>query len=281
MTDSATPIHVPAYLGHIEPHATLLSVPTTEQLLYKIMSVEYLLRSVFGSYLHFNRVDSYADFPGADPNDGRQLPKDEPGNVSSRFQNSPHFTAANYYDQSRARTYACCFSLENSVYIWSKYANYHKRGKVCVVFEFGKLRNIINNTLRPGNAALDYNGNRCHQIFSVNYGLVDYIEWDSHQTNGERLANPILYTYLKAKERDGQRYYEEREFRISLSAIGIGQFALRDGSIMEFPPNLQLAFDFQAAIADGAIVQILHSPDADVDFLTSELSKLRIAVSNG
>lgn len=281
MTDSATPIHVPAPLGNIESHAPLLSVPTTEQLLYKIMSVENLLRSVFGGYLHFNRVDSYADFPGADPHDGRQLPKDEPGNASSRFQSSPHFTAANYYDQSRARTYACCFSLENSDYIWSNYSNNHKRGKVCVVFEFGKLRDTINITLRPGSAALDYNGNRCHQIFSVNYGLVEYVERDSHQTNSERLANPIQYTYLKAKQRDGQRYFEEREFRISLSAIGIGQFALRDGSTMEFPPNLQLAFDFQAAIADGAIVKILHSPDADADFLKSELNKLRIVVSNG
>ena len=86
---------------------------------------------------------------------------------------------------------------------------------------------------------------------------------------------------LKAKQRDGQRFYEEREFRISLSAVGIGKFALRDGSTMEFPPNLQLAFDFQAAIAGGAIVKILHSPDADAGFLKSELNKLRIAVSNG
>lgn len=283
MTDSASPAHVPAPLGHIEPHAPLLSVPTTEQLLYKIMSAENLLRSVFVGYLHFNRVDSYADFPGADPHDGRQLPKDEPGNASSRFQNAPHFTAADYYDQSRARTYACCFSLENSDYIWSNYANNHERGKVCVVFvfEYGKLRSTINNTLRPGNAALDHNGNRCHQIFSVNYGLVEYVEWGSHQTNSERLANPIQYTYLKAKQREGQRFYEEREFRISLSAIGIGQFALRDGSTMEFPSSLQLAFDFQAAIADGTIVKILHSPEADTDFLKSELHKLRIVLSDG
>ena len=277
MTNSNQPQHVSAPLGYVEPHAGLLAIPPESQTLYKIISAENLLRSVFGGYLHFNRVDSYVDFPGADPHDGRQLPKDKPGNESSRFQNSPNFTAADYYDQSRARTYACCFSLENSNYIWSSYANNNKRGKVCVVFEFGKLRNAINNTLRPGNAAIEYNGNRCHQIFSVNYGLVEYVEWQSHQINTERLPNPILYTYLK----DKQRFSEERELRVSLSAIGIGQLSLNDGSTMEFPNSLQLAFDFQTAITDGTILKILHAPGADTDFLKSELNKLRIVLSDG
>jgi len=281
MTDSSPHKPVPAPLGHIEPHAALLSVPATDQILYKIMSAENLLRSVFGNYLHFNRVDSYADFAGADPHDGRQLPKDEPGNANTRFQNVPHFTASDYYDQFRARTYACCFSLENSNYIWSNYANNHKHGKVCVVFEYGKLRETINNTLSSGNAALDYNSNRCRQIFSVNYGLVKYVEWDSYQTNSERLANPIQYTYLKAKQRDGQSFYEEHELRISLSGIGIGQFTLCDGSTMEFPSSLQLSFNFQAAIADGTILKILQTPETDTDFLKSELHKLRIYLSDG
>ena len=66
---------VPVFLGHIESHAPLLTIPSAGQLLYKIMSVENLTRSVLGRYLHFNRVDSYSDFTGADPHDGRQLPK--------------------------------------------------------------------------------------------------------------------------------------------------------------------------------------------------------------
>lgn len=276
MSDSSPSQHLSAPLGHIEPHAPLLGIPPAGQLLYKIMSAENLLRSVFGRYLHFNRVDSYSDFPGADPHDGRQLPNDQPANAESRFQSAPHSTAADYYDQSRARTYACCFSLDNSDYIWYNYANNNERGKVCVVFEFGKLRSIINNTLCPSNAALEYNGNRCHQIFSVNYGLVEYVEWGSHQTISERLANPITYTYLK----DKQRFAEEREFRISLSAIGIGQFSLRDGSTMEFPSSLQLVFDFQSAIADSTIVKILHAPGTDTGFLRSELQKLHNVLSN-
>jgi hypothetical protein len=31
------------------------------------VTVENLLCSIYGAYLHFNRVDGYRDFPGADP----------------------------------------------------------------------------------------------------------------------------------------------------------------------------------------------------------------------
>jgi hypothetical protein len=48
----------PPSLGSIEPHAGLLTLPPEGQLLYKIMTVENLLRSNGGSYLRFNRVDS-------------------------------------------------------------------------------------------------------------------------------------------------------------------------------------------------------------------------------
>jgi hypothetical protein len=277
MNESESCQHIPAPLGSIEPHMALLSVPSDGQLLYKIMSVENLLRSIVDNYLHFNRVDSYADFPGADPHDGRQLPKDQQGNSRVRFQKAPDFSAANYYDQSRARTYACCFSLENSDFIWNNYANGSEKGKVGAVFEFGKLRTILNQTLHSRNVALEYNGNRCYQIFSINYGIVEYVEWDIYQANIESLPNPIRYTYLK----DKKRFAEEKELRISLSAIGIGQFALRDGSTMQFPSSLQLDFDFRAAIADGTIQQILYAPDSDSDFLQTELHKLRIVLSKG
>ena len=208
---------------------------------------------------------------------GSQLPKDQQGNSCARFERAPDFSGANYYDQSRERTYACCFSLENSDFIWKNYANCSERGKACVVFEFGKLRSTLNQTLQPGDAALEYNGNKCHQIFSVNYGIVDYIEWDVYQVNIEHLPNPIRYTYLK----DKKRFSKEKELRISLSALGIGQLVLRDGSTIQFPPSLQLAFDFKAAIADGTIQQILYAPDSDSDFLQAELDKLRIVPSNG
>ena len=262
----------PALLGSIEPHAPLLRIPPEDQLLYKVMTVENLLRSVTGNYLHFNRVDNYSDFPNADENDGRQLPKDQPTNAAARFQKAPDFSAAHYYDQSRARTYACCFSIENFDYIWKNYSNGSEKGKVCVVFEFGKLRAMLNRALNPEGAALVYDGNLCRQIFSVNYGLVHYVDWGTHHTNGQYLSNPILYTYIK----DAARFCEEKELRISLSAIGIGHFALKDGTLIQFPPSLQLGFDFREAIANAAIREILLAPEADSGFLASELSKLRI-----
>lgn len=278
MDENTRPQPTPApFLGSVEPHALMLNVPSDGQLLYKMMTGENLLRTIAKGYLHFNRVDSYIDFhPGADPHDGQQLPKDQERNASVRFEKAPDFSAADYYDQSRARTYACCFSLENSDFIWNKYANDSAIGKVCVVFGFGSLRATVNQTLQPGNAVLEYNSNRCRQIFSVNYGIVEYVEWDSHQAIAEHFPNPIEYTYLKDKS-----FSEEKELRISLSALGIGRFVLKDGSTMPFPPSLQLAFDFRAAIEDGTIQQILCAPDCDSDFLLAELHKLRIAPSEG
>ncbi|GAH64280.1 unnamed protein product, partial [marine sediment metagenome] len=82
---------------------------------------------------------------------------------------------------------------------------------------------------------------------------------------------PIEYTYLKDK-----KYANEKELRISLSAAGIGQFVLKDGSTMQFPRSLQLDFDFRAAIEDQTIQQILYGPDCDSDFLQTELQELRI-----
>lgn len=89
--------------------------------------------------------------------------------------------------------------------------------------------------------------------------------------NAERLPNPIKYTYLKDK-----KYSEEKELRISLSALGMGQFALKDGSMMQFLPYLHLAFDFKAAVANQVIEEILYDQDRDSDFLLAELQKLSI-----
>lgn len=256
----------------IEPHAKILRIPPDDQLLFKIVNIEDLLRSIMKNYLHFTRVDSYSDFPNADENDGRQLPKDKPVNNAAKFQKSPDFSAADYYDQSRSRTYASCFSIKNSPYIWEKYATENETGKACVVFEFGKLRSMLNSTLNSKNATLLYGNDHCHQIFSVNYGLVNYVPWETHRTNEQYFSNPIVYTFLK----DNKRFREEREFRISLSALGIGNFALNNGSIFEFPEALQLGFNFRNAIASGAIKEILLAPDADSNSLKRDLAKLRI-----
>lgn len=268
----------PAPLGSVESHAHLLDVPPDGQLLYKMMTIENLLRSIQDGYLYFNRVDSYADFPDADQHDGRQLPADQQLNASVWFEKAPDFSMENYFDQSRARTYACCFSLENSAHIWCQYENRSEKGNVCVVFDFSKLRAKLNQTLQPGNAALKYGDNLCRQIFLINYGIIKYVEWDRHRANTAHLPNPIEYTYLK-----NEKYSNEKELRISLipSTFGMGQFVLRDGSTMSFPTSLQMDFDFKAAIVDGTAPQILCEQDCDIGSLYSELQKLGILPGEG
>jgi hypothetical protein len=268
--------YIPAPLGHVEPHAGMLKAPCPGQLLYKMMTIENLLRSIEGSYLYFNRVDHYVDFPESDPNDGDQLPQDRDGNEAARFAKAPDFSAADYYARARSRTYACCFSMENSDHIWTHYANGCDKGKVCVVFQFGKLREILNQTVVPGRAAVLYNGTHCRQIFSLNYGIVEYVDWDVHQANAAHLPNPLSYTYLK-----GSAFSPEKELRISLSALGMGQFALNDGSLVEFPPGLQMELDFRASLATGAICQILRSLECDAAFLQMELGRYGIAPAPG
>lgn len=263
-----------APLGMVEPHAGLLKAPPDRQLLYKMMTVENFLRSVRDRYLHFNRIDSYADFPGADPYDGQQLPADQSGNAGAKFLRASEFSAADYYDRARARTYACCLSLENSEYIWTHYANGSAHGKVCVVFEFGKLRTRLNETLDPAKAALTYGGVPIRQIFSVNYGIVDYVEWDRHQANAHHLPNPIQYALLKA-----MRFREERELRITLSALGIGHFALNDGSMVDFPVSFDVPFDFRAALDGGTIQRLEIGRDTNTALLEEELKKHGIAVA--
>jgi hypothetical protein len=232
MPHGATPTAL-APLGWIEPHAGLLRQPPAGQLLYKVMSVENCIGSIERGYLHFNRVDSYKDFPDVDHHDGEQLPGDRAGNAAATFEKVPGFSAADYYDRSRSRTYAFCAALADTDHVWT-YGGGTARGSLGLVFDFDKLRATLNRKLESGAAALEFNGIRCRQIFDLNYGIVDYVDWASHRANETRLPNPIMYTYLK----DRRRFAEERELRISLSALGIGKFVLDDRTEIAFPQHL-------------------------------------------
>jgi hypothetical protein len=266
-----SPLVSPPPLGSIEPHAGLLTQPPQDQLLYKIMTVENLLRSIDGAYLHFNRVDGYGDGPGADPHDGSQLPKDQPGNVAVGFEKAPDFTAAHYYDRSRSRTYASCFGLENADYLWDNYGNGGAHGKIGLEFSFGRLRARLNAFMSSEAVRILQGRLVLHQIFDLNYGIVRYVDRDNHQSNTERLPNPIEYTYMKA-----ERFRAEKELRVTLSTIGMGHFVLNDRSLMVFPPSTVLHFDFRAALTDGTIRRLLCQPETDVAYLRAELEKRNI-----
>jgi hypothetical protein len=198
----------PASLGLIETHAPLLRQPPAGQLLYKVMSVENCIRSIEGGYLHFNRVDSYKDFSGADDHDGEQLPGDRAGNEAATFEKAPAFSFTDYYDRSRSRTYAFCTALEDTDHVWT-YGGGTPKGNVGLVFDFDRLRATLNRTLQSGGAALEFNGIRCRQFLDLNYGIVDYVDWATHRVNETRLPNPIMYAYLK----DRGRFADEQELK--------------------------------------------------------------------
>src|SRR6516225_259188 len=136
-------------LASIEPHRQLLRFPNPDQRLFKVVKVRYLIDMLQKNYLHFQRVDSYTD----DKADGEQLPLDRPVGAGISFEKAPTYTLDKYYDCARARTYACCFSLEHSSYIWEHYAP--DRDAVCLAFNFDKLRHRLNATMQ---ASLDNSG---------------------------------------------------------------------------------------------------------------------------
>ncbi|MCW0183375.1 MAG: hypothetical protein OJI70_16530 [Zavarzinia sp.] len=255
--------------GQIEPHAEILVQPKPGQRLFKIMKIEHLIKSIKYGYLHFNRVDSYADFPMADHHDGAELLLDRPGNQAIKFEKNPDFTLSKYYSQSRGRTYACCFSLENSQFIWENCGGGVGKDQVGLEFDFEKLKRRLNISL--SDAALMCENIQCHQIFSINYGEISYVDRENCCSNADRLPYPIEYAYFK-----DNAYAPERELRVTLSAMGIGKFALADGREMGFPSNLQFEFDFREAISDGTIVQVWTGQATDEASLGEDLGRLRI-----
>lgn len=70
----------------------------------------------------------------------------------------------------------------------------------------------------------------------------------------------------------------DRELRITLSALGIGHFALSDGRIIDFPSAFQVPFDFRGAFGDGSIQRIEVARDTDTEILSNELKQLGIEV---
>jgi hypothetical protein len=260
--------------GNVEPHAPLLKRPANTHELVKIMRVGDFLRSVREHYLHFQRVDSYKDFATADSHDGAQPARDRTVNMGIAFEKATTYSVADYYDTCRARTYACSFSLQNTPLIWERYGLGDPVGKIGAVFNFGKLRETLNSTIgnEPGRSALMVGSIRCKQVFYINHGLVEYVDIAEVQLNKDRLPNPIIYSYLK----DRALFAGENEFRITLATMGMGGFALADGSEIVFPPSMRLDFDFHAAVGSGTIARILAENEQVKSHLDRELEALRI-----
>lgn len=72
-------------------------------MIYKIISIKNLIKSIKWNYLFFNRVDNYKDFPHTNLHDGEQLLKDVKGNRNLKFEKNLNFSASDYYNEMRKK----------------------------------------------------------------------------------------------------------------------------------------------------------------------------------
>ncbi len=247
----------------IEPHAPLLKKPNEGALLYKVISSKNFIHMVENDYLYFRRVDSYSD----DKRDSDQPDKDKESSKKSKFENAIDYTAKNYYDSCRSKTYACCFSTEATSHIWRNYGEGDPNA-ICLVFDCHKLINFLNITFDE--TRIIYRGQRLINFFYINHSLVTYGNFDNAFLK-QHLPNPIEYVYFK----NAEKYMEEKEFRISLSCLGSCKHTLPNGTEFLFPDSLMFAFDFAEAIRRKVLKQIIiHNKSKDTEKIKKALKDI-------
>ncbi len=94
----------------IEEHAGLLKKTQKGTSLYKIVSLHYFCDMIKNDYLYFTRVDTYSD----DSRDSDLPDRDKEIGKKSRFVSDPNSSIVDHYEICRSKTYACCFSTENT-----------------------------------------------------------------------------------------------------------------------------------------------------------------------
>lgn len=212
-------------------------------------------------YLYFKRVDTYAD----DTRDSDQPDGDRLLSEKASFEKNPDYKLSNYYEGARKRTYACCFSLENTPYHWKTYGG-DDPNPICMVVHFGKLRDFLNRTLAESRIVTQ--DQICHNFFHINYGQVQYGDLKNDILTQKTHKNPIEYAYFKDK-----KWKDDTELRITLSTIGIGDFVNLDGGVFDFPESIQLGFDIKQATEFDVIQRMeISNPEFLEEF--SKKSKL-------
>ncbi len=237
----------------IEPHKYMLKKPHANKYIYKIIPGNYFLDMINKSYLYFRRVDRYSD----DINDSALPDKDRSLSQQSKFQYAPNISMADYYDDCRSKSYACCFTTKISEHVWEHYGN--NNNSICIVCKSGKLIEHINANLN--NSRLIIQNRLHHDFFWINYGLVEYMDYDE-QYLLKYLPNPTEYTYIKDR-----KYSEEKEFRISLGCLQYTSYVLPNGKHLAFPESILLEFDFKNAIESGVIKRLEIKSNYENTFL--------------
>ena len=76
---------------------------------------------------------------------------------------------------------------------------------MCLVFDFEKLRQRLNASMQASldNHGLLIHGENCfRQIFSINYGIVEYVDKQTHALQPVRIAKSnTVRVYLKGTRR--------------------------------------------------------------------------------
>jgi len=246
--------------GLFFPNEVQLDQPNAHVLLYKIVNIDDFIDMIKNNYLYFKRVDTYRD----DCRDSDIPDHDQPIAEKEYFQDSNH-NLLNYYRNFRERSYACCFTLKHTPYIWRHYGSNNKDA-ICIVFNYNKfLQYIRNNGLQ---VTLN---NKRYSFFNLNGGLVKYgslINESLIKNNNSYLTNPIHHIYFK-----DVKYKNEHEYRLSLSFPIGGYVNIIDKDnkkSLDFPNSVKFEFDFTLADTFKVINKIYFRKE----FLQSNKNKL-------
>tara|TARA_R110002110_G_C13467715_1_gene719477 strand:+ start:2757 stop:3542 length:786 start_codon:yes stop_codon:yes gene_type:complete len=250
----------------IEPHEQLLTKPSNDTLLYKIVPSKFFFDMLRNDYLYFRRVDTYHD----DNRDSEQPDNHNDTYGKKVFEKDPTFTLTDYYNRCRARTYACCFTTENTKYIEDNYSN-GDPSCICLVFQCGKFIEQLNSIYNE--TKISFKNQLLENFFYINYGLVTYGKFNNFISKRGDMANPIEFAYFK----DEDKYSKEKEFRITLSTHGMPKaFQLPDKSKFSFPDFIKIELNFKEALISNALKMILISKNHSTNFRSELEEQLKL-----
>lgn len=222
---------------HLFPINSKLKQPAHNSFLFKIVKFENGIDMIKNGYIYFNCVTKYS----ADATDAK-MPNKEKNIRSIPYENNPNITLYDTDNSVRKNTYACCFALSESQYIWNKFG---EENSLCLVFNYNKLYSYLQNNYLDLNYLENAKEHPCN--FTINCGCVTYIDRNEAITkSGENLRN--IYENAFYKDRG---FKNEKEFRIALYRKCLSQTP---------QDYLKLDFDWEYLLSSGGLVKISSKP---------------------
>ncbi|MBX9586230.1 MAG: hypothetical protein K2X50_03125 [Gammaproteobacteria bacterium] len=229
-------------LFHLEQR---LLQPSPDTLLYKIVKFDYFIDMCQKQYLFFKNVTQYE----GNPKDSQMPKRERLLREAVRFENNPDVSLYDFDEPNRNNTYACCFSLNESRYIWKAYAADLKRD-LCLVFHYDNLKKYFienyNISHFIGGSKLNTNN------FLINICKVQYVDEQSTLTNTyhKNLCEYACYQYNK--------HLPDDEVRLFLSP-NLSNFK------KEPETNIKLSVDWKELMEYGAFVGIKNFESSRIE----------------